>query len=144
MKQVVLNKLSNSSIILRAITEEQKNQLIGFLMTDTFDSLEDEELQFIKNSSNVEVMGAGLSNEVSFPLLQKLIPRVKEFTRKNPSKEGTNSKEKIVDHKCYAGLKPSIHNNIQIHEDVKSSFNCALNTIGKPEYCLITKEYEAD
>lgn len=142
MKRVVLNKTNNTTTNLIALTKEQALEVQNFLNDELEEHLKDKELTFLKDTKNVSIVGVGGSKEISSHLLQQLIPIVTNFLRKEPTLIGAFKYVSIKDYKCYAKMIPHPYNNICLHEDVKSSFNCALSVINKPEYCLITKEYE--
>lgn len=142
MKLIELRKMKDVSYILRALSEDQMNELSKFLKEQDsnffIDPIVNEnDLSFIKQKAEL-IIGGDTSTDLSKENLVKFIPLRSRFFRKGIIK---GFLEEIVEYKCYASNKDiNIYNNIQLHEDRRSSFKCALSSIGNPKFALITLE----
>jgi len=132
MKFVELNKTNNHSYKLRGITQEEMNEINSYLLNKNLEGLQ----KFL--GDNIELLAAGRTSEgLPTELLDLVIPLERKFKRKGITKsEDLDLKE----YKCYGASLTRLENNIQVHEDPKSSFKCALSILGNPKYAILTKE----
>lgn len=116
----------NEGFYVVSTTEEEIHNYEGESSILPFDLIE------IKNK--IEVIGYGGTSKMHSSFTDKIMIKEKDYIKDNATEKGVE----VVEYKCYCSTNKR-SNGLLLHEDSRSSFNCALSVIGNPKFVFILK-----
>lgn len=148
MSELLLKTVHDGSYFIRALNKEEAIEINeGLIKIHNKEKYEFKILNYL-NDENIELIAGGNTCYISTSLLEQIIPierihiKYKEYYLNNVFTISHKVKHEVKEYKCFCNIpveKRNKNNNVIIHEDLQSSFKCALDFIGRPQNALIIK-----